>query len=419
MKNLLLLLLISLSTTAFGQWEEFYVVDDANLHFAHLTPKGKLLLTASRSDVHYQKDGNTFGIYDIDGFGFLSSMAFENEKIGYIGGGCYYTFDECLPNTLYKTTDGGESWTLINQYGGTGVLNSISVVGDGEIFALSDYDGLVHSTDGGQSWNVITVNPNNDINQHGDLTFINSKVGYLSSRGYLTDVGNYRKLYKTIDGGQSWSLIYDNPEMTKGLMNFFFIDEYTGYSTHPNAQISKTTDGGLTWTKTSFSTNTDEAALKIVFPTAKIGYLISGNWINGNSQKGKLYRTDDGGLTWALEFQNDEGFLNDIDFIDAENGYLIASPNKVYKRTGIVETTTSPMELEIFPNPAKNQFNIKALNLPTGDYQLNVLNMLGQVVITTNNLYAPVNIQKLDPGAYIVEIKNQEGTLIARSKLLK
>lgn len=417
MKKILLILLVFSSTTTFGQWEEFFTAEGKQIHFAELNPNGKLLLGLNQNDVYYQIERNTFGLYDLDGLGYLSAMAFQNSEVGFMGGGCFYTFDQCLANTLYKTTDGGETWNLMHQYGSFGIFNSISILDNGEIFALSEYEELIHSTDGGQTWTVITINPDDEFFQQQGLQFVNSQVGYLSGQAYMSGV--YRTLFKTTDGGQTWTMIYGSAEETKGVQEYYFFDEYTGFATHRNGQIARTTDGGYTWTKINFSTNTDEFAMRIYFPTANIGYLTTGETGNGNFQKGRLYRTEDGGLTWTLEFQYDNGFLNDIDFLDAENGYLIAGSQKVYKRSGTVETSDTPLDLAIFPNPAKDYFNINVMNLPTGEYQLNVLNVLGQIVITTDNLYHPVNIQKLAAATYIVEIRNEEQELIGRTKLVK
>lgn len=43
-------------------------------------------------------------------YGFITSSLVVDNSISYFGSGCYYSFDECPANTLYKTEDSNESW---------------------------------------------------------------------------------------------------------------------------------------------------------------------------------------------------------------------------------------------------------------------------------------------------------------------
>jgi len=76
-----------------------------------------------------------------------------------------------------------------------------------------------------------------------DIYFVNNKVGYCSLSTY--DSAPTVKLFKSIDGGVSWSPITSIPNIQRNL-SMAFIDENTGYVSSDN-KIYLTKDGGASW----------------------------------------------------------------------------------------------------------------------------------------------------------------------------
>ncbi len=76
-----------------------------------------------------------------------------------------------------------------------------------------------------------------------DIQFLDSSLGWLlSDEGYL---------YKTTNGGSTWTLHYSGVEDLGD--SIFFVDANTGYATRPlsgitQAKMLMTTNGGITWT---------------------------------------------------------------------------------------------------------------------------------------------------------------------------
>ena len=417
MKNFLLLLFIFSTSTLFAQWEKIYEVENNNLYFLHINPQGKLMVGAERAEIHYQNDNDDFEVSDLQSFGFISDIDFENNEIGYAGGGCYYTFDECLPNTVYKTIDGGESWNLIYKHGSTGVFNSIEVVGEGEIFALSDYEDLSYSSDGGETWSVSKINPDYEYGFYGQLRFLDRNTAFVIGRGGPALSGNYSVLYKSSDGGQTWKDIFNTSLFATNFQDYFFLDAYNIYTTHGNGQIAHTTDGGENWTFFNYTSNTAEFAQKIIFTSAKMGYIISNDQIE---HKSYIYKTTDGGQTWNIDYTPESGYVTDIVFEDSENGYAIVDYRKIYKRSGTPSILTDePSEILAIPNPVHNQLQLSVQDLPLGSYQLTVFNALGQNVLTTDQIYSAIDVQKLMTGVYFLEIRNSESTLVGHGKFVK
>ena len=75
------------------------------------------------------------------------------------------------------------------------------------------------------------------------IYFVNSNIGFLSTEVYTSDVQfQVKKIFKTTNGGDSWTEIYNNERFT----NFTFKDENTGWAILEN-KIYKTINGGTSW----------------------------------------------------------------------------------------------------------------------------------------------------------------------------
>lgn len=78
--------------------------------------------------------------------------------------------------------------------------------------------------------------------------------------------------------------------------------------------------------------------------------------------------------------------------------------------SGIAESLKSNPAIALFPNPAKDQFQIISNSLE-GNYQLDVLDMSGKSVIIRNeyfikNVPQTINTQNLEKGVYIIRLSN-------------
>ena len=146
-------------------------------------------------------------------------MFFINENIGYAvrydqGENIYPQYDQ---GKTYKTTNGGSSWTAVNN---TAYYNLFFINENiGYATRLAGEGGsLYKTTNGGTSWTVIN-------NQgYSNLNFINENIGY-GTKG-----GEAGSIYKTTNGGVTWTEVN-----TDGYSNLFFINENTGYGTRNDA----------------------------------------------------------------------------------------------------------------------------------------------------------------------------------------
>jgi photosystem II stability/assembly factor-like uncharacterized protein len=158
--------------------------------------------------IHTTDAGNTWQEYYIikeDRFhGSIECMKFLNKDIGWIAGNNM---------TLYKTIDGGNRWSWINDHK---TINypylSISLIDQNNIW-LIDYSTIYHTTNGGTDWetkNHFVVN--NEI--LSDIFFPDPKTGFLvSNKGniwkYAEELSEIK--YKDKDDIATLNNNYPNP----------------------------------------------------------------------------------------------------------------------------------------------------------------------------------------------------------------
>ncbi len=129
--------------------------------------------------------------------------------------------------------------------------------------SVSVGDGVYKTTDGGQTWKHLGLKNTERIS---DIILhpTNSSIAYVAALGHLWNANEERGVYKTTDGGQTWTRILyldentgaadlaidpQNPDVLYAAMwgfrrwPWFFDSGFGGKS-----GLYKTTDGGQTWT---------------------------------------------------------------------------------------------------------------------------------------------------------------------------
>ncbi|MFN4080883.1 MAG: hypothetical protein ACK4NS_08270 [Saprospiraceae bacterium] len=199
-------------------------------------------------------------------------------------------------------------------YAGTGDPNMPSYVYNG--------NGIYKSADGGLSWQYI------GLQEAGIISKIivhpnDPNLLYASTMGNPYVRNEHRGVYRSADGGQTWTRILhvsDQAGASDLVIDPF--DSQTFYAAFwdrirnmqesiifgPHARIYKTVDGGQNWQQLGGGLPTDEMG--------RIGLAISQHtpgklyavYVNTQSRPGGLFRSLDGGVTWTELLQ---GKLND------------------------------------------------------------------------------------------------------------
>ncbi len=166
--------------------EQFQFNQSSNIPFCILIKNnGDILLgTASPyvsppNGIHFISPPSTASQFT--DMGKIESIQFYNDMIGYAGGS----------QKLYKTTDGGITWTSV--FEATGYLNSVNVISATKITISANYGNTYTSNNSGATW-VDTTNSNSS-----KFYFLNENLGF------YYDSNN--DLYRTTDGGTTSQLV--------------------------------------------------------------------------------------------------------------------------------------------------------------------------------------------------------------------
>jgi photosystem II stability/assembly factor-like uncharacterized protein len=109
--------------------------------------------------------------------------------------------------TIARTTDGGKSWRAFDFHGQTAGLVGHFFLNDQTAWVImgTSLDAhtnvtVMRTTDGGQHWTTLQLPP-----EMANITFLDQQHGWAWARGPLAGVQASRTLYKTVDGGATWS----------------------------------------------------------------------------------------------------------------------------------------------------------------------------------------------------------------------
>jgi photosystem II stability/assembly factor-like uncharacterized protein len=236
---------------------------------------------------------------------------------GYTGGG------------VWRTDDGGISWhNISDSFFKTGSIGMIAVsesdpnviyVGTGEHAVrgvMTTYgDGVYKSTDGGGTWKNVGLEKTRHISDIA-INPHNPDIVYVAAQGTVHGPNNERGIYKSIDGGASWTrVLYINDstgiaslqmDMNNPRILYAASWEHRRYpwavvSGGPGSGIWKSTDEGKTWErlKTGLPEKMGKIGLAVSRANPQRVYAI----IETDRPKAGLYRSDDGGKTWSLHGQ--------------------------------------------------------------------------------------------------------------------
>ncbi len=214
---------------------------------------------------------------------------------------------------VLKTDNGGEIWEEQAQ-GIDYDFKSVQFVDDVNGWAISNNRYLIHSTDSGEHWGIIYDFDSLIITS---LSFINVNTGWVI--GY--DQGFNPYLYKTTNNGQSWQLLSNNPLLLYST-ELLYSDINTGWIlSEGSGSVLKTTNGGLDW-ETVLNDNTFLSDMH-VFNSQNL-IIAGGDPYYNDLKYGIIYKTSDGGNTWVSQIHQDiwrEGYRT-VYFINEEIGFL-------------------------------------------------------------------------------------------------
>jgi photosystem II stability/assembly factor-like uncharacterized protein len=255
---------------------------------------------------------------------------FDKQPVQSIGA---ITIDPKNPRVIWVGT--GEAWTR----------NSTSIG-----------DGLYKSIDGGDNWTNMGLKDSERIAKIL-IDPTNTNTVYVCAPGKLWSDSDERGVYRTTDGGQTWTRVLKGANASTGcsMMSMDSKNPQTIYAgmwdfrrkgwtfrsggEGPNAfsgsGLFKSTDGGASWTEL------DEKSAKGLpaKPWGRLAVTVAASnpnvvyaFIEAEVPKNGLYRSDDGGKTWTALDRSQNMIWRPFYFAN-----LIVDPkdeNKIYKPDG-------------------------------------------------------------------------------------
>ncbi len=228
---------------------------------------------------------------------------------------------------VWESDDAGRTWKPIFDNQDIGSIGAIAVApsnpriiyaGSGEADMRSDIaygDGMYKSTDGGKSWTHIGLI---DTKQIGAIVVDprDANVAYVAALGHPYGPNAERGVFKTTDGGKSWTKILykdddtgatalamepGNPDVVYAAMWQTRRPPWNVYppSNGPGSGLYKTADGGRNWTKLTQGLPANVGRIGLtVSPAAPLRVYAN---VDSSPSMGGVYRSDDAGATWTHE----------------------------------------------------------------------------------------------------------------------
>ncbi|MGQ0648516.1 MAG: WD40/YVTN/BNR-like repeat-containing protein [Gemmatimonadaceae bacterium] len=224
---------------------------------------------------------------------------------------------------LWKTTNKGTTWTPIFENQAVATFGDVALfagnpdilfVGTGEQNnrqSTSWGNGVYKSTDAGKTWTHLGLAPTRHIARVA-IHPTNADIAYVAAAGNLWAPSPDRGVYKTSDGGRTWSKVLYVDTLTGATdivinasdPNVIVAATYQRMRTPsgfngggPGSGIHKSTDGGATWRNITAGVPAGDKG-RIGLAMAKTNPRILIALIEHQTESG-TYRSEDGGDTWT------------------------------------------------------------------------------------------------------------------------
>jgi hypothetical protein len=231
---------------------------------------------------------------------------------------------------LFAFNTASAQWVSVNSPSSE-IFRSLHFVNE-ETGWASTATGVYKTINGGMSWTSSQLTPSSPFTI-GATYFINMNTGFAT-----TEI----RIYKTTNGGSNWNEVSTNG---LGLGEFVFINSTTGFAIGSNTRVYKTTNTGDNWTN----------VLIAPVPLNSV-YFINANtgWIVGND--GYFAKTTNNGANWVPQDLGSSLDFSSIAFTDINNGRLLANDKFITTTDG----GNSWFFTSILPGTLYNQFFINA-----------------------------------------------------------
>ncbi len=258
----------------------------------------KAWVTTDGGTIYHTKNrGNTWTRQDAPAKGFLWSVQFVDENVGYAAG----AGPSCL-----KTTNGGATWTA-QAVPFTSYLFGVSFADAQNGWIAAEGGAILHTSNGGAAWTRQTTPTGQRLY---DISMANATHGWACGREGV--------ILRTEDG-DTWT---SQPSNTLArLYGIYAASADEAWCCGWSKTLLHTTDGGATWTRVNLTEPTWGNFYDVRFGNAQRGYVVG--------LDGAFLYTEDGGASWKYKKVGEESFQS-CDFAAGTFG-MIGGPAALYR----------------------------------------------------------------------------------------
>ena len=336
------------------------------------------------SSISISSDGILTGFGSADAHGFLS--ADKSIGINTLSDGSGGNYLAIYQKDLSASGDAGMQVQFAdNNTGWASVYNPI--YGSFKIYK---------TTNGGTNWDVI----NGITNQVGGFYyFVDTLNGWMFGASAST-IGMNTDILHTTDGGLSWTTQATNVGSVKAI---YFSDVLHGWIVGRNALLMRTTDGGAHWTTLTNTNQDPNAQFRSVFAlNANVCYF--GSSVSGTSGE-YILKTTDGGNSWTPTEVPFQYSVFNVVFWDENNGWISGDYGDIAhysNNTGVQNPLSNDKSEYVYPNPVIDFINIKSESVISN---ANIYDISGNCVLQKSLVEGNrIDVRKLPAGIYFIKL---------------
>jgi len=270
----------------------------------------------------------------------LYTIQFLSPEVGYAGGlnseGGIFKYEG---QSLQAETTEPEPTVLEGQ--GVGILpdnyriDDISIVDENIIWAIArlgpigspvpeDYvPHVLRTTDGGANWEIMEIGEAKG-RFFWNIHAFDENTAFTTSQNFGS--GNKRGVFRTTDGGTTWTEVYNN--VAGGVWMHFF-DEQEGIVINRQL-IAKTFDGGDTWSYIEVAPTFQNGEFTIIYFGGN-SLAAHGDHLWFGTNGGRVFHSSDRGDNWEVNVLDNNMTVHSLAFKDTLNGLAIGSQRTLFR----------------------------------------------------------------------------------------